>query len=369
MPLLRSLLWPVPVSVALAGCTPPGTPPQGNAGPAFSLPMALQPAPGFELDAATGLPSRVLHVSSGIVLRLIPAGEFEMGEPGGQGPEKRHRRVIRSPFYLGECEVTVGEFARFVSATGYATDAERGVPEEPDKAVGAFAQTPMFHRREWHAGASWRSPFPLIAKHVLHEDHPVSQVSWNDAMAFCAHFGLSLPSEAQWEYACRAGPANGGLRLGNTADASTAELFTAVEGHAPGRDGYPTHAPARSLPPNSLGLYEMAGNVEEWTAGPFGVAEPLDGQDESVPPQSAAGEPVKVLRGASWISTGPAHCTARFGMRPFSRRDFIGFRVCAAPVGAVGAPSAPPAVPATPSRSGRRESDNAPGEPRGAVCP
>lgn len=106
--------------------------------------LGLVPAAGARRDPATGLPTRVLHRPSRIVLALIPPGEFRMGSPGGEpdrGAEERaHRRVIRRPFYLGETEVTVGQFRRFVRATRYLTDAERGV-EEAGHRRGAFATT------------------------------------------------------------------------------------------------------------------------------------------------------------------------------------------------------------------------------------
>lgn len=312
---------------ALLGSCAVHAPSSASGGRALS--PALEPTEDSARDAQTGLPNRVMHVASGVVLRLVPAGEFDMGEPDGQGPERRHRRIIRRPFYMGEGEVTIAEFRRFVEATGYITDAERGIAEEPDKLIGAFAQTGMLHDRQWDARAQWRNPFPLLDGHVPLDDHPVSQVSWNDAMAYCAHYGLALPTEAQWEYACRGGPSGQPSPPGNLSDAATARRFTRFEGDATRDDGYSTLAPLRTPPANALGLYHMAGNVEEWTAGPFAVREPRDGDDESVSPRMAEGEPVKVLRGAAWFSGPNPTCAARFGMRPFSRRDFIGFRVVA----------------------------------------
>jgi formylglycine-generating enzyme required for sulfatase activity len=176
----------------------------GLEGPSLS---GCVPAERARTDAATGLPTRIVHEASGIVLVLIPAGEFRMGSPedeaGRTGHERQHRRVIRAPFYLGETEVTVAQFARFVNATGYRTDAERGT-EESGHGRGAFAATPDGDR-EWTATASWRNPFPNLPDHRPRDDHPVVHVSWNDAQQFAAHFGLRLPSEAQWEYAARAG--------------------------------------------------------------------------------------------------------------------------------------------------------------------
>lgn len=230
---------------------------------------------------------------------------------------------------MGETEVTVAEFRAFVDATGYITDAERGVPEEPDKTVGAFAQTATFHQRTWNKDAHWRNPFPLLPGQTLREDHPVSQVSWDDAMAFCKHFGLSLPSEAQWEYAARA---DGNFGGGNFADASTGLLFSEDFGTLD--DGFPTHAPVASFAPNGFGIYDLSGNVEEWTANSSFIPIPNDGDDEL--PVGSTRSPAQddrstALRGTTWFSppSDPAKFdgTARYSMRAFSRRDFIGFRV------------------------------------------
>lgn len=299
-----------------------------NRGAPQSLPRTLAALDG-PTDAATGLPLRVLHAPSGVILRLIPAGEFLMGRAGESGQERQHRRVIRRPFYMGETEVTVAQFRAFVDATGYITDAERGVPEEPDKTVGAFAQIPIFHQRHWSADAQWRNPFPLLPGQALREDHPVSQASWDDAMAFCKHFGFALPSEAQWEYAARA---NGTFGGGNFADASTGRVFNEDFGTL--EDGYPTHAPVASFAPNGFGLYDLLGNVEEWTANSSFIPDPKDGEDESpVASTRPAAEDDRstALRGSSWFSPPPQpndfSAATRFSMRAFSRRDFIGFRV------------------------------------------
>lgn len=315
------------VVAGFGGCVSQGG--ERENGAAYSdLPRGVR-AVGTEVDTASGLPARAVHSASGVFLRLIPAGVFMMGEEGGTGQERRHRRVIRRAFYMGETEVTVRQFRAFVDATHYLTDAERGVAEEPDKTVGAFAQTPTFHRRHWHADAQWRRPFPLLDGQTLRNDHPVSQVSWNDAMAFCAHFGLALPSEAQWEYAALGDGRYGG---GNFADASTGRLFgedlSAID------DGYPTHAPVASFAPNGFGLFDLAGNVEEWTANSSYIATPQDGDDERPLPSTRPADQedsAKALRGSSWFSppgeAGAFTGATRFSMRAFSRRDFIGFRV------------------------------------------
>lgn len=296
----------------------------------------LVTASGARVDPGSGLPTRVLHEASGIALLLVPPGEFFMGVDGGQGPEARHLRYVKHHYYLGETEVTFGQFLQFVRQTGYITDAESGTaPEEPDKVRGAFAsQADRVHQREWSAIANWMHPFPLVVRHAVRDDHPVSQVSWNDAMAFCRHFGVQLPTDAQWEYAYRAGAdtrypwgddgAAGAVYM-NGGDLSMARLFDHESPAYDFDDGHPTHAPVASFRPNAWGFYDMAGNVEEWTSNDFALPAPVDGADESAPAPSSS---VRALRGSTWFSSPEASGPwERFSMRPTSRRDFIGFRV------------------------------------------
>ena len=169
-----------------------------------------QPPSGCKVAAGAkvvdGVWDRIEHEASGIVLRYVPPGEFTMGSPANEPDrfdnETQHRRVIAKGFYLGETEVTVGQWRRFAQASGYRTDAERGV-KVGDSREGGMTCTPGGGTR-WHGDASWENPFPLLRDYRLEDQHPVVQVSWNDASKFCQHHGLVLPSEAQWEWACRA---------------------------------------------------------------------------------------------------------------------------------------------------------------------
>ena len=319
---------------------------------------ALETVPGSPTDAATGLAARVLHKASGIELVQIPAGEFEMGSPATEADrsqgrslgdrERRHRRVIRRPFYLGRTEVTVGQFRRFVEATGFRTDAERGTPDNDRAGPGSFATIPD-GEREWHVATSWRNPFPNLKDYRLEDDHPVVHVTWNDAQKFVGHYGLRLPSEAQWEYAARAGIRErfpwgnaeaGGKGFANVADESHKKRFAATNVFFPFDDGAELLSPVGRYQPNAWGLHDMIGNVEEWcedAVAPY----PPDGSDESPAKGDAAA--ARVLRGGAWIgNAGTSRFATRIGMAPTSRRDFQGFRV-AAPVEAL----APAPVPAS----------------------
>lgn len=347
-------LFLIAASLSLIPAALPPASAQATRASAESIPrelrrLGLVPAAGARRDPATGLPTRVLHRPSRIVLALIPPGEFRMGSPGGEpdrGAEERaHRRVVRRPFYLGETEVTVGQFRRFVRATRYLTDAERGV-EEGGHRRGAFATTAAGpDARAWTAAADWRNPFPHLGDYRLEERHPVVQVSWNDARRFAWHYGLQLPTEAQWERAARAGgsarffwgDAEGGARgYGNFKDASGRRRFPAWNSSFPFDDGAPLLSAAGRYRPNAWGVRDIAGNVSEWCLDVFRADYPADGADEA----AAAGEPgaPRVIRGSSWLDDPEASRPAkRFAFEPRRRRDFVGFRVALA----LGGPASP----------------------------
>lgn len=296
-------------------------------------------AEGAAIDAGTNLPARIIHKASGIVLVLIPAGEFQMGSPPDEAErgteERRHRRLIRRPFYIGEVEVTVEQFRRFVRAANYQTDAERGVDEAGNKR-GAFASSSeSTDSRIWAANASWRNPFPHLKDYRLNDKHPVVQVSWHDAERFATHFGMQLPTEAQWEYAARAGSRtrffwgdaeSGALGYGNFKDASGRKRFPASNSSFPFDDGVPLLAEVGKYRPNAWKVLDMAGNVSEWCRDVFHEAYPKDGADES----AAQGEmnAPRVFRGSSWLDAPDVSRSAkRLAFEPQRRRDFIGFRV------------------------------------------
>jgi formylglycine-generating enzyme required for sulfatase activity len=160
-------------------------------------------------------------------------------------------------------------------------------------------------------------------------------VSWNDAVRFCEHYGLRLPTEAEWEYACRAGSTtrfpwgdaeSAGAGHANVADESRRRRFPATTNvFFPFDDGAALLAPAGRYEPNAWGLYDMIGNVEEWCQDAPADYRP-DGADESaIAADPSAG---RVLRGGSWVgNAGNCRGAARAGMFTSGRRDFEGFRV------------------------------------------
>lgn len=201
--------------------------------------------------------------SLGMKFRLVPAGEFDMGIGPAEIEQLKktrftawkvwakyagpvHRAFVKEPFYLATCEVTVGQFRRFADAAEYQTLAEK------DGMGGAhFANNKTQRRPEW----TWRSPaFPQS------EDHPAVHISWDDARAFCAWLttkegrAYSLPSEEQWEFACRAGGAGAwcfGNDGGQLAEYGNARTMKGTE-------------PVASRKANAFGLFDLHGNVLEW---------------------------------------------------------------------------------------------------------
>lgn len=301
------------------------------------LPDGYVKALGAATDSTTGLPKRILHRASGVTLVLIPAGEFIMGSPPDKaermGDEDRHRRIIRQPFYLGETEVTVAQFRRFVAATKYKTDAEAWTPLDAHR-VGSFAAL-LHGDRAWSLVANWRYPFPNLPEYRRRDEHPVVHVSWNDAQRFCAHFGFQLPTEAQWEYAARAGSqtsyfwgdrAEEGAGFANVNDEQARRRFKDAGQPLAFDDAAALVTNVRRYRPNAWGFYDMAGNVLEWVEDAYVHCYPGDGAGESA--ATGDNKAGRVLRGGSWLDSPPyLRSAVRVTMEEVARRDFIGFRV------------------------------------------
>jgi len=208
----------------------------------------------------------------------IKPGQFVMGAPASDKlaePEEKPQRPVRIEhgFYLGRATVTVGQFRQFVQETGYKTDAE--TDQRPRYAGGHGYNATRRRFEGYFSQYTWRNPgWPMT------DAFPVGNVSWNDAMAFCKWLGTKttttmkprLPSEAEWEYACRAGTTNifftgdDPLSLrgyANVPDLSLrAQLGEPADGSTfPFDDGYPFTAPVGSFKPNPWALSDMIGNV------------------------------------------------------------------------------------------------------------
>lgn len=228
----------------------------------------------------------------------IPNGSFQMG--ANQGPEEvqpLHRVEITTPFRISQHPVTVGQFRKFVEATGYVTDAEReGGAWRPGE-------------REKTPGLTWREP-----GFDQEDDHPVVNVSWNDAQAFARWMGARLPTEAEWEYAARAGTS--GLRLPKDLGETT--------WHAENTEGKPQ--PVGLKEPNEWGLYDVQGNVWEWVQDWY--APGYYDKSPRVNPSGPDSGELRVCRGGSWHEEEPA-LPARNRASPTYRATNIGFRIVA----------------------------------------
>jgi len=241
---------------------------------------------------------------------LIPAGEFTMGSPanevGHQDDETQHQ-VRLSSFYISKYELTVGEFRKFIEDSGYKTDAEKG--------DGSY----VWDGKEWkkQAGINWRHGVSGSVRPQSEENHPVVHVSWNDAVAYCEWLSKTtgkryrLPTEAEWEYACRAGtttPFNTGSNL-TTEQANYAGNYP-YNNNAKGQYRQNT-VPVESFAPNAWGLYNMHGNVWEWT--------------DSLYDKSGSS---RVLRGGHWYSNA-SYCRSAYRNydTPDYRSNDVGFRL------------------------------------------
>jgi formylglycine-generating enzyme required for sulfatase activity len=290
--------------------------------------------------------SRVVTNSIGMKLAPIPAGEFMMGsaeaaedvaqafkDHGGPPPSEfedehpQHRVRITRPFHLSVHEVTVGQFRQFVEQSGYRTDAEKGTNFE-----GAFGFDPETGELGESEEYSWRK---------VGDEHPVVNVSWNDAVALCKWLSdkegklYRLPTEAEWEYACRASTTTryyhgddpeGLAAVANVADATAKAKFSDWDWAITAQDRYVFAAPVGKFKPNAFGLYDMHGNVYEWCADWYGedyyARSPVD-----APPGPAEGFD-RVYRGGSWASSaGSCRAACRRTDEPAGRSLVLGFRV------------------------------------------
>lgn len=214
---------------------------------------------------------------------LISGGSFVMGSKAFEDAMPVHHVSVRS-FWMDEHEVTNAQFAAFVRATGYMTVAERelnpkdfpGVPA--DKLVpGAAVFTPPPHHVslndplqwwEYKAGASWKHPTGEGSSLEGKQNDPVVQVCYDDAQAYAKWAGKRLPTEAEWEYAARAGARNDEYYWGAEQKPQGKWAANIYQGDFPSvntkDDGYSELAPVMSFHPNAYGLYDMEGNAWEW---------------------------------------------------------------------------------------------------------
>jgi sulfatase modifying factor 1 len=244
-----------------------------------------QPAPKAAVGscaAYTGLPAGEGETAG---MRFISGGTFKMGSERHQ-PEERFIHPVRvDSFWIDRHEVTNTQFKQFVDATGYITLAERGLdpkahPHMPKDLLVpgsvVFIQ-PTDARRggritqwwQYVAGANWRQPTGPGSSIAGKENHPVVHIAHEDALAYARWRGRSLPTEAQWEFAARGGR-DGEDDWSSAFDADGKPIANTWQGIFPvlntNDDGYVGTAPVGCFKPNGYGLYDMIGNVWEWTS-------------------------------------------------------------------------------------------------------
>ena len=358
----------VAAGIAFAVLTREHSTPQGKPAPADEM-AANAPAFGptvADPDAAPG------PAPEGMA--WVPGGEFSMGaaDPLAQDANivgmkatedsRPIHRVRVHGFWMDKTEVTNREFAKFVKATGYVTVAERkptleefpGAPPE-NLVAGSVVFAPPDHPVplndhfqwwSWVTGANWKHPAGPASDLKGREDYPVVHVAYEDAEAFAKWAGKRLPTEAEWEFAARGGLAGALYPWGNEFLQGGRYMANTHQGHFPNED---THAdahvgiaPVATYPANGYGLYDVAGNVWEWTSDWYrpdyyadlvkagGVAENPRGPASSFDP-SEPGVPKRVHRGGSFLCTEQYCSRYMVGTRgkgePSTGTNHLGFRL------------------------------------------
>ncbi len=274
----------------------------------------------------------------------LPGGTFTMGSADlwtypddGEGPV---HEVTLTPFRIDATAVTNAQFAEFVAATAYRTDAERygwafvfaGLLPDDFEPTRGVAAAPWWRQVY---GADWTHPEGPQSDVDDRADHPAVQVSWRDAAAFCAWAGARLPTEAEWEYAARGGLDGAVFPWGNDLQPAGEHRMNVWQGTFPQQntldDGFLGTAPVDAFPPNGWGLYNMTGNVWEWCADWYDPD--YYGRAPVTNPSGPGTATNRVMRGGSYLCHA-TYCNryrvaARSGNGPDSSVGNLGFR-CAA---------------------------------------
>ena len=285
---------------------------------------------------ATGLPDgwpQAPHAGQA----LIRGGEFVMGSQSGYADERPTVPSKVSPYWMDQTEVTNAQFADFVKATGYVTEAEK----QGSAAIFKTPSASALQQRKlawWHVvkGASWRRPSGPGSDIKGHDSLPVLLVTQADALAYASWLGRDLPTEAEWEFAAKAGRHDAKLdEAPRGVDGKPTANYW--QGNFPllntAEDGYPGMAPVGCFAPNAWGLYDMIGNAWEWTKDVYtGPHQSHANGDPSTLRASSTGtrRPNVVIKGGSYLCA-PDYCVryraaARESQEPDLATSHVGFR-------------------------------------------
>jgi len=296
---------------------------------------------------------------------FVPAGEFRMGSDGHYPEEAPVHRVSVGAFRIDAAPVTNRQFRKFVNATNYVTFAE--IAPDPKDYPGALPKmlkagslvftppkTPV-DLNDWSQwwrfkfGADWRRPYGPRSSISGLDDHPVVHVAYRDAEAYASWAGEELPTEAEWEYAARGGLEGAEFAWGDELTPAGKQMANTWQGAFPHEnkalDRYERTSPVKSFPPNGYGIYDMIGNVWEWTTDFWTTRHPADAAKACCVPQNPRGGPEaasydpcqpeiriprKVLKGGSHLCA-PNYCrryrpAARHAEPVDTSTSHVGFR-------------------------------------------
>ena len=295
----------------------------------------------------------------------IPGGTFRMGSDKHYPEEAPVHRVTVDGFWIDRTPVTNAQFRQFVRETGHTSFAE--LPPDPRDYPGALPHmlyagslvfTPPRHAvdlRDWSQwwqflqGANWRRPYGPKSNINALEGHPVVHVSYVDALAYAKWAGKDLPTEAEWEFAARGGLDGAEYAWGDEFAPEGKQMANTWQGEFPHQnlllDGFERTSPVKSYPPNGYGLYDMTGNVWEWTTDWYSSQHEADAPKACCIPENPRGGkkeasydprlpdiriPRKVVKGGSHLCA-PNYCrryrpAARHAQPVDTSASHIGFR-------------------------------------------
>ena len=319
-------------------------------------------------------PKEKTHITKPLIEGMvwIEGGVFQMGASENDNMALTHEKpshtVKVNGFYMDETEVTNKQFSEFIKATGYITTAERPIDWDIIKMqLPPGTQRPhdsilmpgslLFKKTtesvpnlydfsqwwKWSIGANWKEPEGKGSNIVGKENYPVVHVSYEDAIAYCNWSGKRLPTEAEWEYAARGGKKNKIYFWGNLSN-SLHQYVNSWEGEFPVeniiKDGFEKSAPVKSFPPNNYGLYEISGNVWEWTSDWYNlnyyvqckknnITDNPIGANKAYNPNNPYIDE-KIIRGGSFLCNA-SYCasyrvSSRMATDPNTSLEHLGFR-------------------------------------------